>query len=99
MKKLTLSCVVLIAVAWLAANGHPQGIVPTDADESSASAPVVRLGEHIIFTVQTGTGSLTPQQRADLINARLQRLVEDRQADPAGFEVGVDSVSGLPCPT
>lgn len=96
MKRLTLSCVVLIAVAWLAANGHPQGIVPTDADESSASAPVVRLGEHIIFTVQTGTGSLTPQQRADLINARLQRLVEDRRADPAGFEVGVDSVSGLP---
>lgn len=96
MKRLTLSCVVLIAVAWLAANGQPQEIAPIDADEPSASAPVVRLGEHAIFTVQTGSGSLSPQQRADLINTRLQRLVEDRRADPAGFEVGVDSVSRLP---
>lgn len=71
-------------------------LVLSYADDQPASQPVVRLGEHVIFTVQVGSGSLTPQQRADLINARLQRLVTDRRADPAGFEVGVDSISGLP---
>jgi small-conductance mechanosensitive channel len=66
---------------------------PTPTPEPRAA---VKIGTHVAFYVEHSIGSLTPQQRADIVNERLLQVVDDPQALPTGFEVEVDKESGLP---
>lgn len=70
--------------------------LPLLAQESASSSMPIRIGNEEVFVLRHGLGGLSVEQRAQLVNNRLQRLVVDRAADPADFEVGIDQVTGLP---
>ncbi|GIV16092.1 MAG: mechanosensitive ion channel protein [Armatimonadota bacterium] len=69
---------------------------PSSPQEATPPEAVVQLGDIVIFQLKHAPSGMSIQQRAQLINARLQRLVNDPKALPEDFEVGVDSVTGLP---
>ncbi len=64
--------------------------------ESAPPEVPIKLGDTVVFSLRQSLGGISVQERAALINARLERLVRDRYASPDDFEVGVDSATGFP---
>lgn len=86
-----LCCLLVGAHLWTAcAEPH--------APTSQTGAIVV--GDRVIFTLQEGVGSITPVERAGIVNARLERVLTDPKLQPESLEIqigeGADPILALP---
>lgn len=82
----------LLLTALMYAQQEPASDTPP---AHNAEVPIY-VGNTVIFSLRHGLGAVSVEERARLINRRLARLVEDEKASPEDFEVGVDSVTGMP---
>ncbi|MCL6474515.1 MAG: mechanosensitive ion channel family protein [Firmicutes bacterium] len=85
-------CHLYLLIVFLLLSGMP----PSLTQESSSPPVPVRIGNKEVFVLRHALGGMSVQQRVALVNYRLEKLVQDRLADPADFVVGIDRVTGLP---
>lgn len=78
--------ILLLSALLLAQESSPP-------QNSSPEVPI-KLGDRVVFLLQHSLGGVSVEERATLINARLERLVKDRNASPDDFEVGEDRITG-----
>lgn len=75
---------------------HAQQEPAPDISPVQTEEAHIYVGDSVIFSLKHGLGGVSVEERARLINRRLARIVADPKASPEDFEVGVDSVTGMP---
>jgi Kef-type K+ transport system membrane component KefB len=96
---------LLLCLGALAGLFQPLSPSLAQAKDGVRGGAVVVVGDRVVFTLRAGVGSITPIERAGIVNARLERALNDPKLVPETLEVSPPTsehadplivVSGLP---
>jgi small-conductance mechanosensitive channel len=71
---------------------------PSPSPEPATEVPVV-LGDETLFVIQATQGGLSPQQRAERLNQRLQEVAEDQSLPLTELQIYAADSEGIPLTT
>jgi len=62
-------------------------IFPSPASQPESEFGEVRVGPKVAFTLEATVGGITPKERAEIVNRRIERVLTDPNLDPKSIRV------------